>query len=129
MSVRQRLGCVSAALPIRKHLILEVTEEFVRDYNRTPPNERAKLNDLIYRMLHRLKVSRGRRRRMKDNRNESRERPVNVKCTAIDQFNCKWLGRFFAPLVDGHRSSFFRAELCLLSQCKSPSQEGLLELE
>jgi hypothetical protein len=40
----------------RKTLVLEVTEEFVRDYNRTLPNERTKLNELIYRMLQRLKV-------------------------------------------------------------------------
>jgi hypothetical protein len=41
---------------IRKHLIFEVTEDFVRDYNRALPNERTKLNELIYRMLQRLKV-------------------------------------------------------------------------
>ncbi|CAF4795149.1 unnamed protein product, partial [Rotaria socialis] len=35
--------------------ILEVTEEFVRDYNRASPTEKPKLNDLIYRMLQRLK--------------------------------------------------------------------------
>ncbi|CAF2008331.1 unnamed protein product [Rotaria magnacalcarata] len=39
----------------KKHLILEVTEEFVRDYNRASPTEKPKLNDLIYRMLQRLK--------------------------------------------------------------------------
>lgn len=42
---------------IRKHLIFEVTEDFVRDYNRALPNERTKLNELIYRMLQRLKVN------------------------------------------------------------------------
>ncbi|CAF3417621.1 unnamed protein product [Rotaria socialis] len=39
----------------KKNLILEVTEEFVRDYNRASPTEKPKLNDLIYRMLQRLK--------------------------------------------------------------------------
>lgn len=43
---------------IRKNLTLEVTEEFVRDYNRALPHERTKLNELIYRMLQRLKVNR-----------------------------------------------------------------------
>lgn len=42
---------------IRKHLILEVTEEFVRDYNRALSSEKLKLNELIYRMLQRLKVN------------------------------------------------------------------------
>ncbi|CAF4696396.1 unnamed protein product [Rotaria socialis] len=41
----------------KKNLILEVTEEFVRDYNRASPTEKPKLNDLIYRMLQRLKVN------------------------------------------------------------------------
>ena len=45
----------------RKHLIFEVTEEFVRDYNRASPTERKKLNELIYRMLQRLKVKERRR--------------------------------------------------------------------
>ncbi|CAF0826870.1 unnamed protein product [Rotaria sp. Silwood1] len=39
----------------KKYLILEVTEEFVRDYNRASSSERIKLNELIYRMLQRLK--------------------------------------------------------------------------
>ncbi len=45
---------------IRKHLILEVTEEFVRDYNKASPTERIKQNEIIYRMLQRLKVRRSR---------------------------------------------------------------------
>ncbi|CAF4034973.1 unnamed protein product [Rotaria sp. Silwood2] len=39
----------------KKYLTLEVTEEFVRDYNRASSSERIKLNELIYRMLQRLK--------------------------------------------------------------------------
>ncbi|CAF1138909.1 unnamed protein product [Adineta ricciae] len=39
----------------KKHLLLEVTEEFVQDYNRATPGERIKKNDTIYRMLQRLK--------------------------------------------------------------------------
>ncbi|CAF3754404.1 unnamed protein product [Adineta steineri] len=39
----------------KKHLLLEVTEEFVRDYNKASASERIKQNEVIYRMLQRLK--------------------------------------------------------------------------
>ncbi|CAF4351752.1 unnamed protein product [Adineta steineri] len=42
----------------KKHLLLEVTEEFVRDYNKASASERIKQNEVIYRMLQRLKVCR-----------------------------------------------------------------------
>ncbi|UJR10441.1 hypothetical protein I4U23_014645 [Adineta vaga] len=38
-----------------KHLLLEVTEEFVQDYNKASTSERIKKNEIIYRMLQRLK--------------------------------------------------------------------------
>jgi hypothetical protein len=52
---------VICLLSIRKNSIFEVAEEFVRDYNRALPNERTKFNELIYRMLQRLKVKRNSR--------------------------------------------------------------------
>ncbi|CAF0833402.1 unnamed protein product [Adineta steineri] len=39
----------------KKHLLLEVTEEFVRDYNKASASDRIKQNEVIYRMLQRLK--------------------------------------------------------------------------
>ncbi|CAF0721386.1 unnamed protein product [Didymodactylos carnosus] len=39
----------------KKQPLLEVTEDFVRYYNRANYSERIKLNDLVYRMLQRLK--------------------------------------------------------------------------
>lgn len=113
---------------IRKTLIFEVTEEFVRDYNRATPLERKKHNELIYRMLQRLKVKMKKlinRLEMKRMR-IFREKLHNVKFIPIDLFNYKWLGnlRFKMSYSNLSICLFARAELCLLSQCKSSYQEG-----
>lgn len=55
-----------------------------------------------------------------------REKPVNVKFIRIDRFNCKWLGKLIRFHAACSLKSLFRAELCLLSQCRSPYQKGLI---
>lgn len=51
-----RISSAVCFVTFRKHLLLEVTEDFVQDYNRATPSERIKKNETIYRMLQRLKV-------------------------------------------------------------------------
>jgi hypothetical protein len=111
----------------RKTSLFEVTEEFVRDYNRALPNERTKLNELIYRMLQRLKVKRKTRKEIFINIYIYSEKSITMSNTYKSTYSItNGLVDLFC-LKEFSREVYFRisrAELCLLSQCKSSYQEG-----